>query len=160
MVVGGILGAPILGAIAGAGGLAYAATRSDGYGGAARAVGGATATGVGKARSVNKEYKLTEKAAAAGKSTVQTVGAMDSKYHIADKIGNVFSAAGVKARELEAKYDLGGKASALGGKAASAVSSGLDGVANAGNAAQQRMDASGSTVTTSGARDDSGPQAI
>jgi hypothetical protein len=163
MVVGGILGAPILGALAGAGGLAYAATRSDGYGGAARTVGGATATGVGKARNVNREYKLTEKAVAAGKSTVQTVRAMDTKYHITDKIGGVFTAAGAKAKKLDAKYDLGGKASALGGAAAGAMSSGLDGVTQAGDAAQQRMAASdgaaaGPTATSgTGA---SGPQAI
>eukprot|EP01045_Picozoa_sp_COSAG04_P019649 COSAG04_NODE_1930_length_5196_cov_7.264469_1_plen_149_part_00 len=104
MVVGSVIGAPIMGAMAGAGALAYATTRDDGYGDAARTVGTATSGGVGKAREINTEFKISEKAGAAARSTAEAVQAVDAKYQVADTVGGFFSAVGRKAAELDSKY--------------------------------------------------------
>ena len=77
MVIGSVIGAPIMGAMAGAGALAYATTREDGVGEAARTVGTGTSTAVTKAKEVNAEYKLTEKAANAAKSTAEAAQAVE-----------------------------------------------------------------------------------
>ncbi len=77
MIIGSVIGAPIMGAMAGAGALAYATTREDGVGEAARTVGTGTSTAVTKAKEVNAEYKLTEKAANAAKSTVEAAQAVE-----------------------------------------------------------------------------------
>jgi hypothetical protein len=77
MVIGSVIGAPIMGAMAGAGALAYATTREDGVGEAARNVGTGTSNAVTKAREVNAEYKLTEKAANAAKATTEAAQAVE-----------------------------------------------------------------------------------
>jgi hypothetical protein len=153
MVVGSVLGAPFLGAIAGAGGLVYAATRPDGYGDAARGVGGAASTGITKAREVNTEYDFTGKASAAVKSTAQAVQAVEAKYNITDRVSQFAGKASQKAKDLDAKYSLTGKAATGAGVAASAVQQGLDGVTHAGVAVRENMDDRGD-------RGDGGPQAI
>lgn len=77
MVIGSVISAPIMGAMAGAGALVYATTREDGVGEAARTVGTGTSNAVTKAREVNAEYKLTEKAANAAKATAEAAQAVE-----------------------------------------------------------------------------------
>ena len=77
MIIGSVIGAPIMGAMAGAGALAYATTRDDGVGQAARTVGTGTSNAVTKAKEVNTEYKLTEKAANAARSTAEAAQAVE-----------------------------------------------------------------------------------
>ena len=63
-VVGGVaatlIAGPVIGVIA-AGGAAYAATRSDKVGEAAKATGGAAVAVGGKVVDINKEHKVTDK---------------------------------------------------------------------------------------------------
>ena len=66
-----------MGAMAGAGALAYATTREDGVGEVARTVGTGSANAVSKAKEVNPEYKITEKAANAAKSTAEAAQAVE-----------------------------------------------------------------------------------
>ena len=86
-----------------------ATTRDDGYGDAARTVGTATSGGVGKAREINTEFKISEKAGAAARSTAEAVQAVDAKYQVADTVGGFFSAVGRKAAELDSKYVRGSR---------------------------------------------------
>lgn len=113
--IGGVAGVLLtrgpIGGLACAAGAAYAATRSDKVGDAARAVGQAGVTGADKAVALNEKYQFTGKVMAVGTATaakaqdlsshaVAKVQDLDSQYHISEKAKTVSVATVTKAQEL------------------------------------------------------------
>ena len=84
LAVGVVAGSTVLG-VAAAGGAAYAATRSDGVGDAAKATGKAAVTMAGKAQEFNKEHHVTEKATAAAKKGLAVASDFDKKHDVSGK---------------------------------------------------------------------------
>lgn len=84
LTVGMVAGSTILG-VAAAGGAAYAATRKDGVGDAAKATGKAAVMVAGKAQEFNKEHHVTEKAAAAAKKGFAIASDFDKKHDVTGK---------------------------------------------------------------------------
>jgi len=80
-VVGIACGSVVLG-VAGAGAAAYAATRQDAIGNAAKATGGAVVAGIGKAKELDQKHHLT----AALKQGVEQARAFNQKHDITGKI--------------------------------------------------------------------------
>ena len=93
-VVGGvaatIVAGPLIG-IAAAGGAAYAATRSDKIGEAAKATGNAAIT-VGKtAQQVDREHHITQKATQATKDALGAAAAFNERHDITGKVSDSVS---------------------------------------------------------------------
>lgn len=93
-VVGGvaatIVAGPLIG-IAAAGGAAYAATRSDKIGEAAKATGNAAIT-VGKtAQQVDREHHVTQKATQATKDALGAAAAFNERHDITGKVSDSVS---------------------------------------------------------------------
>ena len=88
-VVGGvaatIVAGPLLG-LAAAGGAAYAATRSDQVGDAAKATGKAAIAVGHKAQSLDREHGITHKVGEATKGTVKAVGDFNTQYTTKDRV--------------------------------------------------------------------------
>lgn len=91
VAVGAAAGSVALGVV-GAGAAAYAATRNDQIGDAARATGQAAVAAGKKADEINKEHKITDKIGAAAKTTYSKAKELDEKHGITTK-----AAAGVTA---------------------------------------------------------------
>jgi len=84
MAVGAVAGSLTLGVV-GAGAAAYAATRKDKIGDAARATGQAAVAVGGKADAINREHKITEKISNAAKSSFTAAKSFDQKHGISTK---------------------------------------------------------------------------
>mmetsp|Transcript_17968 Transcript_17968/g.41938 ORF Transcript_17968/g.41938 Transcript_17968/m.41938 type:complete len:280 (+) Transcript_17968:64-903(+) len=111
IVLGGILGGAFAVA-AGGGAAAYAATRQDGIGNAARKAGEVTLDGVDKAADLNREHKITEKLAEAGRNAMDRAKEMNEKYKITEKAKAGMDAAVTKVQEVEAKHHVTDKVAA------------------------------------------------
>ena len=96
-VVGGVaatlIAGPVIGVIA-AGGAAYAATRSDKVGEAAKATGGAAVAVGGKVVDINKEHKVTDKIGDGLKKAGSALQSFDSKHDVSGKTAGAITAAG------------------------------------------------------------------
>jgi len=92
VAVGTVAGSVTLGVV-GAGAAAYAATRTDKVGDAARATGKAAIAVGTKADELNKEHKVTEKIGSAAKSTFNTMKSLDQKHGFTTKAAQGVTAA-------------------------------------------------------------------
>jgi len=79
LLLSGPLSAAALGAAA-----AYATTREDSAGSAARKVGTVGVRAVHRARSINEDYRISDRAKAVGQSAFGQVAALDSRYGLTD----------------------------------------------------------------------------
>lgn len=84
-VAAGVLTGSLLLGVAAAGATAYAATRNDKVGDAAKATGKAANAVGAKAAEVNKEHRLTERAVEGLKSGYRGVKQLNAKYDISGK---------------------------------------------------------------------------
>ena len=96
-VVGGvaatIVAGPILG-VAAAGGAAYAATRGDQVGDAAKATGNAAIAVGQKAQELDREHQITRKVGEAAQGTWRAVNDFNQKHDVSGKVvGGIASAA-------------------------------------------------------------------
>lgn len=111
IVLGGILGTTI--AVAGgAAGMAYAATRKDEVGDAARGLGNMTLAGASKVKEIDHEHNLTGKAKDLGSAAVSKAKEINDKHGITDKVKDGTSKAVAKAKEIEEKHNVTGKVAA------------------------------------------------
>merc|ERR1719386_257871 len=101
LVLGGTLGL-----VAGAGAAAYAATRKDGVGDAARGVGNCAMTGANKAKELNDEHNITGKATAAAQAGIAKAKEVNEKHGITEKITAGVSKVTEKAKEIEEKHNV------------------------------------------------------
>ena len=85
VVVGAAAGSVVLG-VAGAGAAAYAATRGDKLGDAARATGTATVAACGKAKEVDQKYHVTSTAGSWLQQGYASALEFNSKHGITDKV--------------------------------------------------------------------------
>ena len=102
-----VLGAPIFGAIVGAGFLASAAaTRDDAVGDASRAAGASTMRAYDTVSDFSKNNKIPEKVDAVAQ-TVKAKGAeLDDKYDISTRFAYFTAQVALKAAELDSRYDI------------------------------------------------------
>jgi len=117
LVLGGIVGATAA-VVAGGAAAAYASTRQDQIGEAARGVGNMTLAAGQKAKAINQEHQITDKAVAMGKAAVEKAKEVDNKYSLVDKAKEGVSKGVQSAKEFENKYH-------VTDKIASGVSKGL-----------------------------------
>ena len=96
VVVGAVAGSVVLG-IAGAGAAAYAATRGDKVGDAARAMGTATVAACGKAKAVDQKYHITSTAGSWLRQGYASALEFNTKHGITDKTIGGLKAGGLKA---------------------------------------------------------------
>lgn len=129
LAVGAAAGSVALGVL-GAGAGAYAATRSDGVGQAARSTGQAAVVVGGKAKQVNREHHLTERASSAFSSGLKAVKAVDAKHNITGKTWSALKGGAAKAAEINQKHDLTGKATAGITSAAQGLTRAVQGSSN------------------------------
>lgn len=122
-VLGGALGLPIMGAVGGASGAAYVATRQDVAGQAARQVGGAALTGVSKAQELNEQHQITAKMADAGGKAVAQAKAINEQHGITSRLSTAAGAVVSKGKEIEEKHN-------VTSKLAGGLAKGLDGVSS------------------------------
>jgi hypothetical protein len=115
MILGGAIGTTFA-VVGGAGAAAYATSRDDKIGEAARKVGQVTLAGVDKAKAIDEEHHLTEKAATAAKTGVAKAREVDAKYGISDKVSTGAGAAFSKIKAIEEKHQLTDKVAAGVGK--------------------------------------------
>lgn len=123
IILGGTLGFTTIGAVGGAAGAAYVATRQDAIGGAARSAGGAALSGVAKAQELNEKHQITTKMADAGGKAVAKAKAINEQHQITSKISSATSAVVNKSKEIEEKHQ-------VTNKVAAGISKGLDGVSS------------------------------
>jgi len=110
--VGAVAGAVLMGpvtAVVGAGMAAYATTRDDDVGKAARITGQTAVTGVTKAREFDKEHDLTTKASRGIKAVWSKGKALNEEHKIAERAGSAGKKLATSLSEMNAKYDLTGK---------------------------------------------------
>ena len=85
LTVGCGLGGGVILGVAAAGGAAYAATRSDGIGDAAKATGKAAIVAAGKAQEFDKKHDVSGKAVAAAKQGFAMASAFDKEHNVSGK---------------------------------------------------------------------------
>lgn len=101
--VGVVAGSTMLG-LAAAGGAAYAATRSDKIGDAAKSTGKAAVAVGAKAAEVNRQHHITERIGAATKKSISAAQGFDKKHDVTGKIaGTITSAATGLTKALQKK---------------------------------------------------------
>ena len=93
VVVGAAAGSVVLG-VGAAGAAAYAATRPDGIGDAARGVGRATARGAERANEINEEHKITERAGKAAADAWSGLQRLNEEHRLVERAGDAARAAG------------------------------------------------------------------
>mmetsp|Transcript_9649 Transcript_9649/g.13102 ORF Transcript_9649/g.13102 Transcript_9649/m.13102 type:complete len:255 (+) Transcript_9649:213-977(+) len=138
--VGFLVAGPML-AMAGAGAAAYAATRSDSVGDAARSTGQGAVKGFERAKQLDQEHHITEKARSAASAGIEKAKEMNTKYNILGSLSNAFNSGVEKAKEIEAKHNV---SSRVGG----AMSSGLDSVTKALGSTGNTAPTNSSTTNT------------
>uniref|UniRef100_A0A7S3XJN7 Uncharacterized protein n=1 Tax=Oxyrrhis marina TaxID=2969 RepID=A0A7S3XJN7_OXYMA len=113
--VGGIAGLILMGPITGvalAGGAAYAATRRDSFGNAARGAGNAAAVGFDKAKEVSSKYGVTDKISSGVQSGVAKAKELDQKHKVSEQVQKGVSTAAQKAAAFNQEHKVTEKASA------------------------------------------------
>mmetsp|Transcript_28704 Transcript_28704/g.63273 ORF Transcript_28704/g.63273 Transcript_28704/m.63273 type:complete len:257 (-) Transcript_28704:233-1003(-) len=113
--VGGIAGLILMGPITGvalAGGAAYAATRRDSFGNAARGAGNAAAVGFDKAKEVNTKYGVTDKISSGVQSGVAKAKELDQKHKVSEQVQKGVNTAAQKATAFNQEHKVTEKASA------------------------------------------------
>lgn len=123
IVLGGTIGLTTIGAVGGAAGAAYAATRQDAVGNAARSAGGAALSGVAKAQELNEQHQITAKMADAGGKAVAKARAINEQHQITGKISSAASAVVSKGKEIDSKHK-------VTDKVAGGLAKGLDGISS------------------------------
>jgi len=126
---GGIAGFMVMGpmaAVALAGAAAYATTREDKIGSAARTVGTGGVTALQKAKSFDDNYQVTQRVAAAGSNAVGKAKEMDEKYQVIDKAKTGVSQAGSAVSDFNERHQVTAKV----GAGLTRAASGIGGVLN------------------------------
>jgi hypothetical protein len=143
IILGGGLGLTAIGAVGGAAGAAYVATRQDAVGDAARSAGNTALQGVAKAQEVNQKHQITTKIADAGSAAAAKAKAINEQHQITSRISSATAGAVSKAKEIEAKHQ-------VTDKVASGFAKGLDKVSSLMGGRGSQSSASGSTGGYSG----------
>merc|ERR1712216_258854 len=123
IVLGSTIGFTAIGAIGGAAGAAYVATRQDTVGQAARSAGGLALSGVAKAQQINEQHQLTAKMADAGNKTVAKGKEINDKHDVTGKISGAVGAVMSTGKAIEEKHQ-------VTSKVAGGLAKGLDGVSS------------------------------
>ena len=133
--IGGITGLVLLGpltAVAGAAGLAYAATRTDTTVGASvRAVASTTNKAVAGAGEFDKKHGLSARAKELGSVAYERTVEFENKHHVGEKIKNGVVMTGKKISEFNDKYHITDKAASAIGTGMAKLTSWLGGSSNA-----------------------------
>mmetsp|Transcript_31607 Transcript_31607/g.58065 ORF Transcript_31607/g.58065 Transcript_31607/m.58065 type:complete len:274 (+) Transcript_31607:43-864(+) len=139
VVLGGVLGGAL--AIAGGGAAAaYVATREDGIGDAARKAGDVTLSGADRAMELNREHKITDKLAEAGRNAIERAKEANEKYHITEKARASMDAAVSKAQDIEQKHHVTDKVAAGFASGVEAISNAMSKPENKGTAPEAVTD--------------------
>ena len=120
LLVGGLAIGPVA-ALAGAAGAAYATTRGDEWGDAARATGDASAAAYAKAKELDRDHHILSRTKDALVTGYNKAVEIDQQYSILDRTKRFARDSYSKAREIDQQYD-------LSGKAASATISGMNSI--------------------------------
>lgn len=94
------------GAIGGAAGAAYCATRQDKVGDAARSAGGVAVNAAGKAKEINEKHQITDQIKDTGSKAFCAAKDADSKYGVSKTISDGVGAFFRRASELEQKHKI------------------------------------------------------
>lgn len=128
--VGGVAGMALGGsmmAVAGAGAAAYATTRADGIGEAARNTGQSALQAFEAAKKINEEHNLTGKAYEAAQASAAKAKELNEQYKITDKLGAAAAAAAAKAHELETKHNITSKVGSMLGAGMTSLTAAMKG---------------------------------
>jgi len=104
VLVGGVLGAPVIGMVAGAGAAVYASTRKDEVGTAAKATGQATLAAAQNARRFDDEHQIVSKSKAAAAAVANKTVQVNQEYGVTDKLGTAAKYTWDSAVSLNDKY--------------------------------------------------------
>ncbi|KAF4701880.1 hypothetical protein FOZ62_001121, partial [Perkinsus olseni] len=111
--LGGLLLLGPIGLVAGAAGAAYATTRSDKFGSAARTVGSATTNvtsdAVEKGAEIGEEYGVTQKVRGAADAVSSKAREFDQTYDVSGKVNSGVQAVGSKMSEINQQYQISEK---------------------------------------------------
>jgi len=105
VVLGGLVGTAAA-VVAGGAGMAYASTRQGVVGESARGVGNMALAAGSKAKQINEDHKITEKATEVGKAVVGRAKDVDSQYQISDKAKVGISKGLDTAKTVDQKYQV------------------------------------------------------
>jgi hypothetical protein len=114
--LGGVAGLVLLGpltAVAAAGAAAYATTRSDEVGDAARTASKVAIDGVAAAKSFDSEHNISGRAVSAAKAAAAKAKELDEKHNLVGRAKAAGAAAVQSAKELEAKHQASCSAGSL-----------------------------------------------
>lgn len=139
-----------VGAVAGAVGAGYVATRQDKAGEVARSAGGLGVAAVTKAKEINDQHQISTKVVEAGKHGFAAAKEADTKYGVTTKISSAASTAMAKGREIEQTHHVTDKVASGFSKGLTKLTAVLATTGNAGTASTSG--ASGSAAPASNAR--------
>lgn len=105
IVLGGLVGTAAA-VVAGGAGMAYASTRQGVVGDSARGVGNMALAAGTKAKQINEEHKISEKATEVGKAVIGRAQEVDSQYQISNKAKVGISKGLDTAKSLDQKYQV------------------------------------------------------
>jgi len=117
-VVGTLVVGPCIGLVC-AGAAVYASSRSDKVGEATLAVGGAAIQGFNKVKDTAEKYGVFEKAKQIGGATLEKAKQIDAELKLTDKASAAASSAYSKAKELDQKHEI---SSSIGKSISSGIS--------------------------------------